>query len=111
MENNSLRAVDAARPKVSTEAELKLRNRLQVRPSRAGNHFGERRIVDTHELPSLPQTAIADRLFHVPGETPRDLVDRVYRWHVWPTDDPLARVRPMWPWHTTSVDDRGSGDA
>ena len=93
-------------PEVHPEAQLELRDRLQVGPCGAGYYFRERGVVDADEFSRLAEAAVANGGFHVPRELSRHLVNRIYCGHVRPIGNALARVRPMGPWHTTSVDEQ-----
>jgi hypothetical protein len=98
-------------PKVHSESQLEPGDRFQIRPGRTGYDFRKGGVIDSDELTRLSEAAVANGRFHVPGEKPRYLVNRVYRRHVGPIGDAIPRVRPLRPWHRTSVDERAAAGA
>jgi hypothetical protein len=102
---------DAPRPQVYAESELKLGNRLKIRPSRPSHYFRESGEVDAYQLTGLAQGAVADRKTNVLREPAGHLVHGIYRRHVRPIRHPLPGVRSIRPRHTTSVDDRSEANS
>jgi len=103
--------VNPARPEVDIETSFKLRDRLEIRPRRAVDDLRKSGEIDPDQLARFAERTFTDGVLHIPGEQPGHLTGGIYRRHVGPVGDALARMRSVRAGHTTSVDDRSEAQA